>query len=389
MFSQSYSQHWIQTGAVSPPGAEEAKHLARTAEPGDARLAGLLYAPGFGSGGELDEILLRRSEERKAFLFHRTVQAVVPIYVTSICNEHCLYCNYRAGNQDNSVRRLRLTDEELLREAEFLIEEKGFRCLELVYASDPVARGTAICRQVQLVRDLLERKGGGLVGLSAQALDGEEYRSLLDAGLTFCVLWQETYDRWRYQALHPGRGRKSSFEYRLDAFERMLRAGIRDVGIGVLTGLSPWKRDWAMLIRHEAWLREQFGHPASILGIPRLKPAPGAQVHTTPFLPTDLEFLATVALHNLIYPEVRPFISTRESFELGSQLARGGGCLFTFNCTTIPGGYTFNNPGCQFPSGSYDTLLYAPRLAELGLATEWNWADFEQALYAPSLAGSH
>jgi hypothetical protein len=89
-----------------------------------------------------------------------------------------------------------------------------------------------------------------------------------------------------------------------------------------------------------------------------------------------------VALHNLLFPEVRPFVSTRESFELCTQLARGGGCLFTFNCTTIPGGYTMGNPGCQFPSGNYDAPVYSEKLTQLGLSTDWNWAPYEQALYA-------
>jgi 2-iminoacetate synthase len=388
MFSRDYNQHWLATGAPEPLREDEALRLAQESPPGDPALARLLFAPGFGAGGELDAILLARSEQVKAALFRRTVQAVVPVYVSSICNEDCLYCNYRAGNQGAAVRRLRLKDEELRQEAEFLIQEKGFHCLELVYASDPAMRGAAMCRHVELVRNLLERNGGGAVGLSAQALEEHEYRSLLNAGLSFSVLWQETYDRARYQQLHPGRGPKASFEYRLEAYERMLAAGLRDIGIGVLTGLSPWKRDWAMLIRHEAWLRKHCGHPAAILGIPRLKPAPGALVHSTPFLPSDQEFLATVALHNLLFPEVRPFVSTRESFEMCVQLARGGGCLFTFNCTTIPGGYTLHNPGYQFPSGSYDAPVYSRKLAEAGLATDWNWAWYEEKLYGHSLVGA-
>lgn len=383
MFSDEYSQLWTKSSVQPQMEEGEALRLARGAPPGDANLARLLFSPELGRGGPLDGVLLERSERIKASLFHNTVQAVVPVYVSSVCNEDCLYCNYRSGNRNGSVRRLRLSDSELRREAEFLITRKGFHCLELVYASDPGMRGAAMCRHVQLVRDLLERNGGGIVGLSAQALDTSEYRSLLDAGLSFCVLWQETYDRWRYQELHPGRGQKTVFEYRLDAFERMLAAGIRDVGIGVLTGLSPWRRDWAMLILHQSWLRRSCGRGAGILGIPRLKPAPGAQVHSTPFIPTDQEFLAAVALHNLIFPDVRPFVSTREPFDLCARLARGGGCLFTFNCATIPGGYTFNNPGCQFPSGSYDAPVYSRKLAQLGLSTDWNWSWYEQALYAP------
>lgn len=382
MFSDLHERLWNEIPGEKPLAPEEALSLARAAAPGDRALARLLFAEGFGTSGTLDATILERSEQTKSALFSNTVQAVVPVYVSSICNEHCLYCNYRADNQGDAVHRVRLSDEQLRREAEFLIDEKGFRCLELVYASDPLVRPATMCRHIELLKALLEKRGGGVVGLSAEALEENDYRDLVSAGLSFSVLWQETYDRWRYQELHPGRGKKTRFEYRLDAFERMLSAGVRDVGIGILTGLSPWKRDWAMLLSHEIYLREQCGQAATILGIPRLKPAPGAQVHTTPFTPSDAEFQVTVALHNLLFPEVRPFVSTRESFELCTQLARGGGCLFTFNCTTIPGGYTMGNPGCQFPSGSYDAPVYSEKLTQLGLSTDWNWAPYEQALYA-------
>lgn len=387
MFSEGYSQLWSEVAAQAVLEEQEACRIAREASPGDLSLASLLFAKGFGKGGELDQILLARSAEVKASRFNRTVQAVAPLYVSSICNEHCHYCNYRAENRGESVVRVRLRDEELRQEAEFLIREKGLHCLELVYASDPAMRGAVMRRHVEMVRNLLEKYGGGAVGLSAEALEEHEYRDLLHAGLSFCVLWQETYHRERYEELHPGRGAKSGFLYRLDAFERMLAAGIRDVGIGVLTGLSPWKRDWAMLMRHEAWLREHCGHGPMILGIPRLKPAPGALMHESPFTPTDQEFLAVVALHNLLYPEVRPFVSTREPFELCVELARGGGCLFTFNCSTIPGGYTLHKPGFQFPSGSYDAPVYSRKLAELGLTTDWNWAWYEERLYGQASVG--
>jgi hypothetical protein len=88
-----------------------------------------------------------------------------------------------------------------------------------------------------------------------------------------------------------------------------------------------------------------------------------------------------------MFPDVRPFVSTREPFELCVQLARGGGCLFTFNCSTIPGGYTLYRPGFQFPSGSYDAPAYSRKLAELGLSTDWNWAWYEENLYRATAAG--
>jgi 2-iminoacetate synthase len=379
MFSERYQQLWDEVSAESECKLQNASDLAATAAPGDARLARLLWEKEFGAEDDIDRLLLARSEETKSALFGNVVQAVVPIYVTSVCAEGCYYCNYRSGNKGQDVQRIRLSDSQLVDEAEFLIREKGLRSLELVYASDPLMPPAVVCRHVEAVRNALERHGGGLVGLSYEPIEESEYRSLRNAGLSFCVLWQETYDRERYRELHPGNLTKSRFEYRLDAFERMAAAGIPDVGIGILTGLAPWKQDWAMLMRHERYLLER-GAGAAILGIPRLKPATGATIRSTPFIPADREFLATVALHNLAFPEVRPFVSTREEFALCARLAKGGGCLFTFNCTTIPGGYTQIAGGYQFPTGNYDAPVFSRTLRELGLNTEWNWSAYDRML---------
>jgi 2-iminoacetate synthase len=381
LFSEHYDQFREEAGQLRPFADSAAREFASQAEPGDAEWLRLLATDEFGSGGELDRLIQHRSEETKAKLSDRTVHAVVPIYVTSICAEKCAYCNYRSGNHGVDVVRARLSDAQLAEEAEYLVTEKGFHALELVYASDPLMGVDAMCRNAETLHKVLARHGGGLVGLSAESMDVDEYRQLREAGVTFSVLWQETYDRERYHELHPGTRRKSRFEYRLDAYERMYEGGIRDIGIGILTGLSPWRTDWAMLIRHEQYLAQQVGRPSTILGLPRLKPAPGAELQSTPFIPTDEAFVTTLALHNLLLPNVRPFVTTRESFEIGTRLAQGGGCLFTFNCTTIPGGYTMGSHGFQFPSGNYDAPVFSPKLAALGLRTEWDWRGYEEQLY--------
>ena len=107
-----------------------------------------------------------------------------------------------------------------------------------------------------------------MIGISAEALEERDYRRLVDAGLSWSVLWQETYDKTRYAELHPGKTKKANFEYRLDAYERMLAAGIEHVGIGILSGLSDWRRDWAMLMLHEEYMQRRYGCGATILAPP-------------------------------------------------------------------------------------------------------------------------
>jgi 2-iminoacetate synthase len=373
VFSNVYSSQ-LRLVSESPRGLPVSTLLASGAGAAfDAKTASLLWANDLGSGGEGDTAILARAAAEKAALFDGSLYAIVPLYVTSICAEACVYCNYRSANKSVAITRLRLTDEELLLEAGHLVDAKHLRVVELVYATDPKVRIDSICRHVEQVRGLLERSGGGMVGLNAEAFDEQEYRMLRDAGISFIVLWQETYDRSRYSELHPGKTKKTDFFYRLEAYERMLAAGISNIGLGVLSGLSDWRTDWAMLIEHESYLYRRYGVTPAILGVPRLKPAAGALLQETPYIPSRGEFLAALAVHNLFSPRTMPFINTREEWTLCTEMARGGGCLFTFNCSTIPGGYSLGKKGYQFPTGSYDVNDFVGALEAAGLKPVLDW----------------
>lgn len=370
MFSDQYKAAWDRLAEFANSPTKPLEFLrAHHAED----FAPILWADEFGSGGELDAEIRARAVQAKRALYSDRVFTVVPVYVSSVCAEQCVYCNYRAGNRGVGVERKRLTDDELRCEALFLIEKKGFRTLELVYASDPQMTADVVARHVILVQHLLDQHGGGIVGLSCEAMDEDEYKRIAEAGLAFSVLWMETYNLRRYRELHPGALRKSRFEYRLDAYERMIAAGIPAVGIGVLSGLADWRRDWAMLMQHQQYLRGVNGKGAAILGIPRLKHAPGAVMHGSEFIPTTNEFVTTLALHNLFSPTTAPFVSTREDWETCVELSQGGGCLFTLNCSTIPGGYSLRTQGAQFKNNSFDAPTFRPRLKQLGLEPEFEW----------------
>jgi len=366
MFSQRFNTYWSWAGELRSDGP-------RRIVTGDPATAAAMWDPDFGISGPLDTSILTDAAATKRRAFADEVYPIVPLYVTSVCSEHCTYCNYRADNKNVEVERLRLGDFELLKEAEYLINQKGLRVIELVYATDPRVRVDAICQHIELVSNLLARHGGGMVGINCEAFDEADYKRMRSAGLEFAVLWMESYDRDCYRQLHPGTTKKTRFEYRLDAYERMISAGLRHFGMGVLSGLSDWRREWAMLMRHEAYLADEYGTGAAILGIPRLKSAAGAALKQTSFIPTTEEFITTVALHNLFAPGTLPFVSTREDWDTCLSLAAGGGCLFTLNCATIPGGYSLGHAGYQFPTATYDARVFEPKLRDAGLNPRFRW----------------
>jgi 2-iminoacetate synthase len=322
---------------------------------------------------DLASLVLSTARKKKARRFKETVFGISPLYVTSICNEHCSYCNFRAGNKDAAITRLRLTPEQLREEVSFLVNHQGLRVVELVYASDPKFGADTIARHIQITADVLEAAGGGIVGINAPPFAVDDYRRLKAAGLDFVVLWQETYDRERYRELHPVRTAKAKFEGRLTAYERMIQGGIRNIGLGVLSGLAPWRTDWLALMVHEQYLYQTYGIDTAILGVPRLKPAQGALLQFTPYTPNDQEYLLAIAVHNLFSPVTVPFVNTREPWTLCTEAARGGGAIFTFNCSTIPGGYTQGTRGYQFPTGDFPASEYVPKLRSEGLPPVMKW----------------
>lgn len=384
MFSDQYQAAWnsLADFANTPTKPLEFLRALHAAD-----FAPVLWADDIGAAGDLDGEIIDRAAALKRSFYHDRLFTVVPVYVSSICAEQCVYCNYRAGNRGVGVERKRLTQDELKREATYLIDKKGFRTLELVYASDPRITADVIAHHVEITQKLLDQHGGGIVGLSCEALDEAEYRLLAGAGLAFSVLWMETYDAARYRALHPGVLRKSRFEYRLDAYERMISAGIPAVGLGILSGLSDWRRDWAMLMQHEEYLRRNTERGAVILGMPRLKHAPGAAMQGSKFIPTTQEFVTTLALHNLFSPTTAPFVSTREDWDTCVRLAQGGGCLFTLNCSTIPGGYSLHTHGGQFANHSFDAPVFAPQLESNGFSCVFKWTPDDLKPHTSAIAG--
>jgi 2-iminoacetate synthase len=322
---------------------------------------------------ELASLVLAAARKKKAQRFNETVFSISPLYVTSICREHCTYCNFRAENKRAAITRLRLTPDQLREEVDFLVNHHGLRVVELVYSSDPKFSIDTIAEHISITADVLEKAGGGIVGINAAPFAVDEYQRLKAAGLNFIVMWQETYNRERYRELHIGRTPKTDYERRVTTFDRVIQGGIKNIGLGVLSGLAPWRADWLSLMAHEQYLYETYGVYTAVLGVPRLKPAKGALVQTTPYIPTDEEYLLAIAVHNLFSPITVPFVNTREHWALCVEASRGGGAIFTFNCSTIPGGYTQGTRGYQFPTDDFPASEYVPKLRSEGLSPVMRW----------------
>ena len=282
-----------------------------------------------------------------------TVEFVIPVYLTSFCENECLYCGYRESNV--LAERTRLSLDEFNRELD-LILSWGHRQIELVLSEDPEFGPDVVARYVELTRRRLEHLGGGVVGLCSPVYKREDYVRLRGAGLEWVVEWQETYHQSHFERWHVAGSPKRDFEYRLDLWDRVIAGGIRKIALGALLGLYDWRYDVLASIEHGNYLRRAYGLEPHAMGIPRLKPARGvpASQKASRFTVSDDDYKLILSVYHLAFPRSRLFFNTRESYDMNISMVAAGD-LFTVDCDTFPGGYLRNDTPGQFSTHGFPT----------------------------------
>ncbi|MCL5667047.1 MAG: hypothetical protein M1383_04735 [Patescibacteria group bacterium] len=259
------------------------------------------------------------------------------------CLDHCVYCPWRNGNIP--IQHLkRLPPEAVAFEARHLLS-LGYGDVELVAATD--SKLLKAERAAEFVK-AAKSAGAKNIGINLFPFrQPENYRQLVLAGCTFTIVWQETYQAGIYRKMHP-KGPKANFNYRLNAHDRALIGGIKAVGLAFLGGLADWRFETLAAIAHAQYLKEEYGANI-IFGMPRWKNGAGIPMKLAPNSYGDQEFEFVGALYSLAVPDSLLWFSTREHFDLSARCAKGGGCMFTLDCSTEVGGYTQKGGFAQFP----------------------------------------
>jgi 2-iminoacetate synthase len=312
-----------------------------------------------------------------------TVEFVIPVYLTSFCENECLYCGYRQSNA--LAERVRLSVDEFTRELD-LILSWGHRQIELVLSEDPEFGPEVVARYVELTRRKLDRLGGGVVGLCSPVYERNDYVRLMGAGLEWVVEWQETYHQPHFDRWHVIGSPKREFEYRLDLWDRVIAAGIRKIALGALLGLYDWRFDVLAAIEHGNYLRRVYGLEAHAIGIPRLKPARGVLASQKPsrFTVSDDDYRLILSLYHLVFPRSRLFFNTRENYEMNISMVAAGD-LFTVDCDTFPGGYLRHDTPGQFSTHGFPARReVAAALAGRGLKGLYLEAETPLAISQPA-----
>jgi len=261
--------------------------------------------------------------------FGRTIHLFAPLYLSNECVSSCTYCGFAA---ENEIARRTLATTEVLSEAVEL-RSRGFRHLLLVAGEH--ARIVSKDYLVDCVRVLAPHIPS--LSVEVQVWDTATYRRLVEAGCEGLVVYQETYDRDTYAAVHL-KGKKRNYDWRLAAPDRGAEAGMRKLGIGALLGLhDDWRTEALALATHARALVLRWWRCEVSVSLPRLRPAAGGFEPADPV--DDRDFVQLLCALRLLLPDLGISLSTREPPELRDALLRLGVTHLSAGSHTEPGGY--------------------------------------------------
>jgi 2-iminoacetate synthase len=283
----------------------------------------------------LEEIAVRARDITRR-RFGNTIQLYAPLYLSNECRSSCTYCGF---SHENRIRRKTLTEEEILREADYLYRE-GIRHILLLTGEDyhhtPLSY---ISGAASLIGDRFAS-----IGVEVYPLKEEEYATLRNSGVDSLTVYQETYDPERYAEVHR-RGVKKRMRFRLECPDRGGAAGMRRIAIGALLGLSDPAAEVYMVARHARHLMRNYWRTQISVSLPRLRFAEGFE--KVPGIP-DRMFVRLLSALRLYLPDAGILLSTRETPGMRDNLA--GLCVTTMSAgsRTDPGGYTGESGSRQF-----------------------------------------
>lgn len=260
--------------------------------------------------------------------FGKTIQMYAPIYLSNECQNICTYCGF---SLDNKIKRKTLTENEITLEMAEL-KKAGFDHVLLVTgeANYTVNINYFLKAVEQLKKDFAN------ISVEVQPLSEEEYRQLHEAGVYSVLVYQETYHREVYKAYHP-KGKKSNFDFRLETPDRVGKAGIHKIGLGVLLGLEDWRTDSFFNALHLDYLQKTYWQSKYSVSFPRLRPAEG--IIKPNFIMEDRDLLQLICAYRLWNEDLEISISTRENEKFRNNIIPIGVTSMSAGSKTNPGGY--------------------------------------------------
>ena len=303
--------------------------------------------------------------------FGNTMQIFIPLYITNSCTNSCVYCGFHVSNP---MKRVILTEEEMVNEYKAIKQLGPFENLLIVTGENPVKAGVPyLARALDLARPYFSN-----LKIEVMPLSVEEYEELTHHGMNGVICFQETYHKANYNIYHP-RGMKANFEWRVNGFDRMGQAGVHSIGMGVLVGLEKeWRTDITMMAHHLRYLQKHYWKTKYSFNFPRMRPSENGGFQPNVVM-SDRELAQVTFATRIFDHDVDISYSTRESASFRNHMARLGVTTMSAESKTDPGGY-YSYPQAleQFHvSDERKTGEVAAALRALGI--EPVWKDWDQS----------
>ncbi|AFV02804.1 Thiazole biosynthesis protein ThiH [Dehalobacter sp. UNSWDHB] len=235
-----------------------------------------------------------------------------PLYISDECANNCKYCGFRASN--TAMHRKTLSMDEIEQEVRIMIEE-GQKRTVLVYGESPATEVDFMCDTIKKVYSVKTQHGEiRRANINCAPLTVEELKKLQEVGIGTFQVFQETYHHETYHKIHPAGTIKGHYRWRLYCMDRAQKAGIDDIGLGVLFGLYDWRFEVMALLYHTIHLEETFnGVGPHTISFPRITPATGTPFSDHPeYAVSDSDFKKLVAVLRLSVPYTGMICTARE-----------------------------------------------------------------------------
>ncbi len=327
----------------SPPKEKIEKILSKAQKKKGLSLEDVGYL--LNDGDKNTPALFEIAGKIKQEIYGERLVLFAPLYVSSFCVNDCDYCGF---HKRNPATRKKLTQKEVEDETKTLID-MGHKRLLLEFGEHP---SNTIDYVVETIKTIYKTKSGNgeirRVNVNIAATDVEDYRKLKKAGIGTYQLFQETYHKETYKKVHNGP--KADYERQLFAHDRAFKAGIDDVGLGVLFGLYDWRFEVMALLAHAKYLDKKYGVGPHTFSVPRIQPADTVDL-SLPYRVNDDDFLKIIAILRLAVPYTGMIISTRETSESRRKAFKIGISQTSSGSATSPGGYSNKKVLGQFEIG--------------------------------------
>lgn len=286
---------------------------------------------------ELVSEMFEISRKIKEDYYGNRIVLFAPLYLSNYCVNGCTYCPYHLKNKN--IARKKLTQEEIAAEV-IALQDTGHKRLAIELGEDPINNPIEYVLECLKTIYSVKHKNGAIrrANVNIAATTEENYRKLKEAEIGTYILFQETYNRKSYEELHPT-GPKHNYAWHTEAHDRAMRAGIDDVGLGVLFGLEGYRYEFAGLLMHAEHLEAAFGVGPHTISVPRIRRADDIDPSTFDNGVDDETFAKIVACIRIAVPYTGMIVSTRESKVCREQLLELGISQISGGSRTSVGGY--------------------------------------------------